>query len=54
MQLHHEQDDLFFMQEGSDIVKLVGSQENSYAIHIISRGKETVYTVMQNTVTLGL
>ncbi len=44
MQLRQESDDLFFVQEGSDAVRLIGSQGHGYQVHIISHGRETIYT----------
>lgn len=47
MQLRRERDDLFFVQEGSDAVKLIGSQDHGCKVHIISHGKETIYIGVQ-------
>ena len=44
MQLHQEKDDLFFAQESSDVVKLIGSHDHENEVHIIANGKETTYT----------
>ena len=47
MQLRRERDDLFFVQEGSDAVKLIGSQDHGCKVHIISHGKESIYISVQ-------
>lgn len=52
MQLHRESDDLFFVQEGSDAVKLIKSQDHGYQVHIISSSKETVYTNVDSVLSL--
>lgn len=52
MQLHREKDNIFFVKEGSDVVKLIGSQDNEYKVHIFSRDTEIIYTNIENALSL--
>ncbi len=42
MQLHREHDDLFFIQESSDTVRLIKLGDNTYQVNVINN-EETVY-----------
>ena len=40
MQLHREKDDIFFVKEGSDSVKLIKSKENECTVQIINKDRK--------------